>query len=238
MNGTSRNIGRILLGEMKFGRYAAVDRLPRETVLSEELGISRTQLRDALADLEREGFIARRHGVGTVINRHVLAVQNRMDIETEFLDMIRQSGFTPGQAFVELDECRADSNVAEKLGIPVDTEVLCVRRLCTANGAPAIYSEDFIDKRRVYGAYDQADMLLPIFDFLRDYCGTAAVMDLTELHAVSADQTVAAALGVAQGTPLLNMEEVDFDIEGNPILYSRQYYPDGIVRQTVLRKKL
>ena len=34
----------------------------------------------------------RRHGVGTVINRHVLSVDTRMDIEIEFLDMIRQSG--------------------------------------------------------------------------------------------------------------------------------------------------
>ena len=38
-----------LLTAMKEGEYANCDRLPRESVLSELLGISRTQLRDILA---------------------------------------------------------------------------------------------------------------------------------------------------------------------------------------------
>lgn len=92
----SKTIRANLLSAMKSGEYANSERLPRENVLAEKLGISRTQLRDILASLEREGFITRRHGVGTIINRHVLNVQTRMDIEVEFLDMIRQSGPEPG----------------------------------------------------------------------------------------------------------------------------------------------
>ena len=68
----SRTIRQYLLQAMQTGEYAHSDRLPRESVLAEKLGISRTQLRDILASLEREGFITRRHGVGTLINRHVL----------------------------------------------------------------------------------------------------------------------------------------------------------------------
>ena len=84
--------------------------------LREMLGISRTQLRDILASLDREGFITRRHGVGTIINRHVLGAPARMDIEVEFLDMIRQSGHTPGVAFVRAADDKADSKVAAQLG--------------------------------------------------------------------------------------------------------------------------
>ena len=68
----SKTIRLQLLADMKEGAYAHCERLPRESVLAEKLGISRTQLRDILASLEREGFITRRHGVGTIINRHVL----------------------------------------------------------------------------------------------------------------------------------------------------------------------
>ena len=91
----SKSIRAQLLSAMRDGEYAHCDRLPRESVLSEKLGISRTQLRDILASLDREGFITRRHGVGTIINRHVLGAQARMDIEVEFMDMIRQSGLCP-----------------------------------------------------------------------------------------------------------------------------------------------
>ena len=37
-----------LLADMKDGAYASCERLPRESVLAEKLGISRTQLRDVL----------------------------------------------------------------------------------------------------------------------------------------------------------------------------------------------
>ena len=104
-----------LLADMKDGPYAACERLPRESVLAEKLGISRTQLRDILASLEREGFITRRHGVGTIINRHVLNVQTRMDIEVEFLDMIRQSGHEPAVAFVRVADGTADAKTPEAM---------------------------------------------------------------------------------------------------------------------------
>ena len=71
----ARAIRAQLLSAMRNGEYAHSERLPRESALAVTLGISRTQLRDVLASLEREGFITRRHGVGTIINRHVLDVQ-------------------------------------------------------------------------------------------------------------------------------------------------------------------
>ena len=47
----SKSIRAQLLTAMQVGEYAHCDRLPRESVLSEMLGISRTQLRDILASL-------------------------------------------------------------------------------------------------------------------------------------------------------------------------------------------
>ena len=130
----SKTIRAQLLTAMRDGEYAGCDRLPRESVLSEMLGISRTQLRDILATLEREGFITRRHGVGTLINRYVLDAHARMDIEVEFLDMIRRSGFTPEVAQVQISENTADAAIASQLRIEEGAPVICVSRLCTADG--------------------------------------------------------------------------------------------------------
>lgn len=233
-----RNVCTQLLTEMKEGIFSDCDKLPRETVLSEKLGISRTQLRDALAELESEGFITRRHGVGTVINRHVLQVKNRMDIETEFLEIIRQNGYRPAISYVQEKEEKADAYLAGKLNIPEGTLVVRVCRICTADERPAIYCEDVLEKRFVRGDYTRKDLESPIFYFMKKFCGREAYMDLTQLHAVAAGEVVARALNVSVGAPLLNMEEVDYDIEGTPILYSSQYFSDELIEQTVLRKKL
>lgn len=227
-----------LLKEMRSGRFASCDRLPRETELAEMLGISRTQLRDVLSELEREGYISRRHGVGTVINRHVLDVKNRMDIETEFLDIICNCGYRPGMVSVEVWEGVADARVAEKLRIPEGAPVLCKRSVCSADGVRAICWIDVVSKSLLKKECTVDAFKLLIFEFLQEYCGTMAYMDLTELHAVAADEMLSAALSIPVGTPVLNMEEVDFNVAGEPIFYSNQYFVEGLIQQTVLRKKL
>lgn len=227
-----------LLIAMREGIYADCQRLPRESVLAARMGISRTQLRDILASLEREGFITRRHGVGTIINRHVLNVQTRMDIELEFLDMIRQSGCKAEVASVRVSDGTADETIAAQLNIEVGAPVLRIARVCTADGKPAIYCEDIVDKAVVKKGYSIVDCKLPIFHFLQKFCGLAPYMDLTDVRAVSADAELAELFKIPIGTPLLSMEEVDFDIDGKPVLCCKEYFLDGIFRLTVMRKKL
>ena len=234
----SKTIRAQLLASMKSGEYASSERLPRESVLSERLGISRTQLRDILASLEREGFITRRHGVGTIINRHVLNVQTRMDIEVEFLDMIRQSGCKAAVAFVRVSDGVADAKIAGQLQIPEGTPIIRIARLCTADEKPAIYCEDVIEKAIAKGNYTLKDLKLPIFHFLQQFCGVNAYMDLTDVRPAVVDAALGEILQVPIGTPLLNMDEVDFDIEGKPVFCSQEYFVDGIFRHTVMRKKL
>lgn len=234
----SKTIRAHLLSAMKDGEYAACERLPRESVLAEKLGISRTQLRDILASLEREGFITRRHGVGTIINRHVLNVQTRMDIEVEFLDMIRQSGHEAAVASVRVSEGFADEKISRQLQIPVDTPVIRIARLCTADGKPAIYCEDVVEKALAKGNYTIKDFKLPIFYFLQQFCGVYPYLDLTDLRPVAADAALSEIFQIPAGSPLLNMEEVDFDIDGKPVFCSMEYFVDGIFRHTVMRKKL
>jgi len=234
----NRSIRAQLLTSMQTGEYSTCERLPRESVLAELLGISRTQLRDILASLEREGFITRRHGVGTIINRHVLNANCRMDIEVEFLDMIRQSGHEAAVASVEVREDTADARIAARLQIPEGTPIFRVARLCTADGKPAIYCEDIIEKALAKTNYTEEDLRQPIFHFLRKFCNILPYLDLTDLRPVVADEALAAIFGIPVGSPLLNMDEVNYDIEGKPVLCCNEYFADGIFRHTVMRKKL
>ena len=74
--------------------------------------------------------------------------------------------------------------------------------------------------------------------FLQEVCGISPYMDLTDLRPLTADAFLADIFQVPQGTPLLNMDEVDYDIDGVPVFVSSEYFADGIFRHTVLRKKL
>lgn len=226
-----------LVAAMRSGEYACCEYLPPEKDLSAKLGISRTMLRDVLAALEREGFITRCHGIGTIINRHVLEVPCRMDIEIEFLDMIRESGFHAELAYVESSEGTADEKLAQALHIAPGATILRVARLCTADGRPAIYCEDVFAAHLIKESYTTEDLNQPIFQFLQEKCALSVYLDLTDIRPIIADAALSEVFRIPEGSPLLNMEEIDYDRHGKPIFYSSQYFVDGVFRHTVMRKK-
>lgn len=227
-----------LIYEMRKGAYATCPHLPRESELAKAMGISRTQLRDILAVLECEGFITRRHGVGTIINRHVLEVPNRIDMEEEFLEMIHASGFTPSVAFVRTEQGPATEQEAKKLKLAPGTELVRYKKLCTADKKPAIYCEDMFDRSLLKEELTAQDLKAPVFQLLQNKCRLNCYMDMARLQAVVADQHLSELLQIPQGSPLLYVEEVDYDIDGNPILLSRQYFVGDYVQHNILRKRL
>lgn len=225
--------------EIRSGIYSRADRLPSEPDIAKHFGISRTMVRDCLSTLEREGFISRKHGIGTIINQHVLDVKVRLDLEEEFLDMIRSAGYTPGVAFVRTSMGKADPHTAQKLGIEPGEDVVVSIRLITADGAPAIYCVDHIARRSIIAKeYDLSLLDRPVFEFVEQYCGTEIYMDLSEISAVAADAERADAFRIPQGSPLLYIDELGYNFVGQPILYSQEYYANGIFKHTILRKKI
>ena len=91
----SQQTAQRLLEELRTGLYARAAQLPSELELTEVLGVSRTVVRDALSELERDGYLERVRGIGTLVNRDVLKVENRMDQKLEFNRMIRSIGRVP-----------------------------------------------------------------------------------------------------------------------------------------------
>ena len=55
----SQQASQRLLDELRGGRYAKATQLPSELELADVLGVSRTVVRDALSDLERDGYVER-----------------------------------------------------------------------------------------------------------------------------------------------------------------------------------
>jgi len=233
----SRLIYNRLIKEMRNGRYSRLDKLPPEDVLAEEMQISRTQLRDSLSRLESRGYISRRRGLGTLINRHVLALEIRADIEAEFRKIISGMGMTPGTDFTHSQEIFSDEALNHKLNIPLNSPVFRIDRLITADGASAIYCEDFLPRQLIKRpSYDEEDLTQPVFDFLAQYCDQYVYMHITRMKPVAADARLAELLEEEPGTPLMFLDEVGYNFDGMPLIRSAEYYAPAVAEQTLLRR--
>jgi len=75
-NNLGDEVRRILIKHIKNKGFGETGAMPSEEGLASQLGVSRVTIRDALAALEREGYVIRKHGKGTYANYRVIDIKN------------------------------------------------------------------------------------------------------------------------------------------------------------------
>ena len=232
-------IKKLLLKEITDETARGGNRLMPEAALAEKLGSSRTLIRDCLSSLEQDGFISRVHGVGTIINRHVVESEHRMDLEKEFIPTIQDAGYRAEILDMTIDFIPADEETARKLQIEPGSDVVSATRLVGADGAPAIYCIDefprVLCKKKDISV---SDLSGSVYDFLLEHCGTELQMDIAELKVVRCDAKLADLFQLWEGDVLLSTYETGYDFFGVPRIYSKVFYKPGVMKHMIVRKKI
>ena len=216
-------------------------RLPAETDLASEFGVSRVTVREALSSLERRGLILRRQGLGTFVNRNVSDLQLRLDESVEFSELIRTAGFEAGLASVTCEIGTAPEAIARQLLIEANDPVLNIRKVFTANGSRVIFCLNVIPLNLV-PADQHADLLklldptLSVYNLLARSFHERVAYQLSEVGAQHADLDVAGMLGADACTPLLVIEEIGYNDGQRPVFYGLEHYVPGLIHFRFIRK--
>lgn len=227
-----------LLSELRGGAYAQSDRLPSELELAEQYGVSRSVIRDVLSDLEREGFIQRGRGIGTLIHRDVVDMTERLDVKFEYNELVRGAGYLPSTDSVRIYEKPADEQLAERLGIDTGEPLIVCEKRVLAGGRPVIFSVDHLPVSLFSGAdYRALDWSAPVFDLLESCCGIVVDSDVAKVSAIVGSPRTREILQVAADAALLFIDEVGYYKLSQPILQTYGFYTD-FFDFTILRKKL
>ena len=217
--------------------WSTLEKLPSELELSQQLGVSRTVVRDALSQLEREGLIERVRGVGTVINRDIVRLENRLDLKFEYNKLICNMGKTPAVDSVTLHIAKADELIASKLDINLDDDVIRCEKRILASGVPAIYSIDYLAHEHLdKHSYLDINWSLPIFDVLEEHCGLFIQTSISEVTPVMGPEKIRRLLEVPPDAALLKITECSLIRHNKPVLYSEEYYTN-LFQFSILRKK-
>lgn len=233
----STQVSALLIKELKDGVFSSSERLPSEVELSERLGVSRTVIRDALSDLEREGLIERVRGIGTVINRDIVNLTNRLDLKFEYNELIRNAGYRPSADSIALRVECADDELSEKLQIDIGARVIVCEKRVLAGDIPVIYSVDYLSLDLFDGMnYTDIDWSMPIFDILDRYCGLIVVTDIAKVYATVGTPAIRRKLNTQDGEALLMLDEVGYCKLSRPVMRSYEFYTN-FFDFTMLRKK-
>lgn len=196
-----------------------------EQSLAETYGVARGTIRQALNVLVQEGILTRAQGRGSFRSESQDMHYNVM-LSKELTESIRQIDANSSLRGLSITTIGATPDIAELLRIPRGTKVRRVTRIRTVDGVPFAYCI----------AHLRTDTI-PAF-FKRDYkssLGRLIRFDLKvhiesrhcDIFAIAADETVAAALAIPVGTPVLKIILLVFGRDQEPLLSDVFYFPSS-----------
>lgn len=225
-----------LAANIASGRFGAEGRLPPEEELAARLGISRATLREALRALEGEGLIRRHHGVGTFVNPRLPAIVYSLEVNLNISAAVRGSGLEPDTSDCTVREEPAGATTAARLELPAESPILRIERVRSVGGRPVIYTRDAVPRRLVPGPVPiRLDGSL--YAFLEHACRQSIREGTARIEPLRADQRVSARLGISPGSILLQVQQVDRNQDGVPILFSVEYYVQDAFEFRVRRRR-
>jgi GntR family transcriptional regulator len=203
----------ILRRRIAEGVYPPDEKIPSESVMSREHGLSLMTVRQAIGMLTKQGLLKRVQGTGTF-------VQSLKLMESRFtLDNLREIFQDPKRTQVkvlELSLVRADGKTAETLAVAQGSRVILLRRLFLRDGQPIMFHEGTIRYEPTRPVVEAELNLGPISDLFSGYGGGTAKKGELEVIPTVLGEVESALLARPAGTPTFRMEYVIYDFADLP----------------------
>lgn len=221
---------RLLSFVRDFAANHSTNRLPSEENLALQLGVSRVKIRDVLSQLEAAGYVVRKRGVGTLVNRNVLAERARLDIDTIYVDVVGSYGLHPSALVKEPKSIEPSPEMVAKMELASDEKVYLLEKVVYGDGMPVILIEDYIPARYFDGENHDRELLeRNFFHYLQKLCDDMLESALVHIDAVLAEGVVATTMEVETGFPLMKLDSVCYNKAVEPVMYSIEHYNTKII---------
>jgi GntR family transcriptional regulator len=203
------------------GRWQPDDALPSERDLMAHYGVSRITVRQALGDLQKESLIFKLAGKGAYVS-HPRPFQELGRLEG-FAEAMAARGHETWNRVLAVRHEPASELVASRLRLPPGAPVTQLRRVRHLDRRPV--SLDITWLPRALGERLAREDLATrdVFLILESECATPLGHADLVIDAGLADATLADALEVAPGAPLLRIDRLTHDTAGRPVDYEQLY---------------
>jgi len=226
-----------LLRLIEDGTYEPGEQLLSESNLAAQLGISRPTLREALLNLEQDGVIVRKHGVGTFVaptyGERLTSGLERLD---SVLAMAGRHGLSTRVLRLSVEEIPADEKLAKRLDLPPSTPLTRVRRTIAVDGRSVAYLVDFAPAEVLPAQALGASFDGSVLDLLKRRSSVRVHEAVAEITAINASDVLAEHLKIEAGQAILLLSETVLTDDLVPVEYSLNYFLPDVFDFHVLRR--
>ncbi len=221
----AQQIQQWLLEHIEKGIYQPGEQLPAETELALQLGISRATLREALLNLERQGIVVRKHGIGTFITSgYNQRVESGLEQLVSTIEMANKQGLEITFSRLQVRQEPAEAEEAELLGLASGSSLTIIERAILVDEQVVAYMVDAVPASVLSAADISETFNGSVLDLLKQKHPRQVAWARANLVALNADAFLSKQLDIKRGQAILLIKQVSFDDQGLAMDLSRGYF--------------
>lgn len=202
--------------------YQYGELIPSELELETMYKVSRITVRQAIADLEKEGYVKRERGKGTTVIYNDKIDESLSEIRS-FTKEMEERGLVPGTAYAKIEKIEADDTIARKLEVEEGSEVYHLYRIRTGNDEPVVIFETYLNGKYDFPLEDEKyyGAMYELFEELGIHL---PVLVRENFQAMLADEKLANELKVEIGSPIFKRKRIAYNKDHEVVEYTISYY--------------
>ena len=213
------------------------DQLPTEQKLAETIGVSRSNIRDALKLLENEGIVTAIQGKGRFLSAvGGLRVERPVTEYESVTEMLENLGYKVTNLVLDISESEASDVEARALNLSAGSPVIRLVRLRCGNDEPLVFEVDVVPRPFLPGpiAYrDWSGSLTKILEFH----GKKVESSIARITAANLPGDYADRFNLLGLDPWLLVEETCITPEGDRVIFTLGYHRGSEIGFNVLRRR-
>ncbi len=206
----------ILLADIKRRGLKLGDRLPGDHDLCATYDVSRTVVRQALAELESEGVITRIKGRGTFVAPPKTAEGLVQSLTGLYEDVTARGGHLRSDVR-RLEVVAADAQVAADLAVEPGHPIIVLERLRFVNEEPWVLTTTYLPEEMAPGLVHEDLCNQSLYALLEGTYGVRLARGRRSVEAAVANTGLASSLGISRGASILVLRSVSVGPDGRPI---------------------
>jgi GntR family transcriptional regulator len=216
--GTSlhRQIFLVLRDGITHGMYPAGSALPTEETLMRTFGVARVTVRRALADLEAEGLVQRRHGRGTFVLG--AAPSGAPAATLSYVDGLRNAAQNTSVRVLAIETSVPPSSIAALLQLGKGEAAMRIARLRSAGNTPLMLTDSWMPSEFGKRITPTALRKRALYQLLMDR-GVRIGRVVQQISAEAADPVKAQLLQCEVSASLVRLTRLLHDKSGRPVQY-------------------
>jgi len=231
----ANQVDELLLERIRDGSYLPGSRMPSESELSEELGVSRATVRTALAKLAANGLILRKQGDGTYVNARAGDASARFGNLWDLVELIEGNGFTPSIHPLSIERRPATEKEAFALALEPGDELISLRRLFFADRQAVILADNVIPFSLLREPLESIDGSLHIRDIFQKYFHQKISFAITDIRSALLGAEAYKHLGGDAGRAILQLQVSLFGKNNLPLALGINDFDDSTLRLSLVQ---